>query len=110
MNAVLIYVTAPNRHEAVRMGRTIVSESLAACANILDGMTSIFHWNGELQQESEVVLLLKTRAELSHQVVQRVQELHPYDVPAILVLPIEGGSTLFLSWLGEETAERADSP
>jgi periplasmic divalent cation tolerance protein len=109
MNAVLIYVTAPNREEAVRIGRTIVSESLAACANILDGMTSIFRWNGELQQESEAVLLLKTRAELGPRIVQRVQELHPYDVPAILVLPIEGGSTLFLSWLGEETLESADA-
>ena len=105
MNAALVYVTAPNREEALRIGRTIVSESLAACANVLDGMTSVFRWNGELNQESEALLLLKTRSELAAAVVHRVQELHPYDVPAILVLPIEGGSNLFLSWIGEETAE-----
>jgi periplasmic divalent cation tolerance protein len=108
MNAVLVYVTAPNRDEALRIGRTVVTEGLAACANILDGMTSIFRWHGEVQQESEAVLLLKTRAELALQVVQRVQELHPYDVPAILVLPIVAGSTLFLSWIDEETAEVAE--
>ena len=108
MNAVLIYVTAPNRDEAVRIGRTVVTEGLAACANILDGMTSIFRWHGEVQQESEAVLLLKTRAELALQVVQRVQELHSYDVPAILVLPIVAGSTLFMSWIDEETAEMAE--
>jgi periplasmic divalent cation tolerance protein len=104
MNAALVYVTAPNRDEAVRIGRAVVSESLAACANVIDGMTSIFHWNNELQQESEALLLLKTRAELTSSVVRRVQELHPYDVPAILVIPIEGGSNLFLSWIGEETS------
>ena len=105
MNAVLVYVTAPNRDDALRMGRIVVSEQLAACANVLDGMTSIYRWNGELQQENEAVLLLKTRAELANQVVLRVQELHPYDVPAILVLPIEGGSKLFLAWLDEATEE-----
>jgi len=109
MNAVLVYVTAPSREEATRIGRTVVSETLAACANILDGMTSIFRWNGEMQQESEAVLLLKTRAELAQRVVQRVQQLHPYDVPAILVLPVEGGSPLFLSWIGDETSESADA-
>src|SRR5687768_6380861 len=108
MNAVLIYVTAPNRDEAVRIGRTVVTEGLAACANVLDGMTSIFRWHGEVQQESEALLLLKTRDELALQVVQRVQELHPYDVPAIVVLPIVAGSTLFMSWIDEETAEIAD--
>jgi periplasmic divalent cation tolerance protein len=108
MNAVLVYVTAPNREEAVRIGRTLVSESLVACANVLDGMTSIFRWHGEIQQESETLLLLKTRDELALQVVQRVQELHPYDVPAIIVLPIVAGSTLFMSWIDEETAETAE--
>jgi periplasmic divalent cation tolerance protein len=108
MNAVLIYVTAPNRDEALRMGRVVVSESLAACANVLDGMTSVYHWNGELQQENEALLLLKTRGELANKVVQRVQELHPYDVPAILVLPIDGGSKLFLGWIDEETRDPAE--
>ena len=70
MNAVLVYVTAPNREEAVRIGRTLVSESLVACANVLDGLTSIFRWHGEIQQESETLLLLKTRDELALQVVQ----------------------------------------
>ncbi|HVJ86576.1 MAG TPA: divalent-cation tolerance protein CutA [Caulifigura sp.] len=104
MNAALVYVTAPNREEALRIGRALVTEALAACANVLDGMTSLYHWNGEIQTESEALLLLKTRSELTTLVVKRVQELHPYDVPAIVVLPIEGGSNLFLSWIGEETS------
>ncbi len=103
MNAALVYVTAPTRDEALRIGRCVVAESLAACANVLDGMTSVYRWNGTVQEEQEAVLLLKTRSELSAAVVNRVQELHPYDVPAILVLPVDGGSKLFLSWIGEET-------
>lgn len=108
MKAVLVYVTAPSREEALRIGRTVVTEGLAACANVLDGMTSIFRWHGEPQQETEALLLLKTRAELAHQVVHRVEELHPYDVPAILVLPIVAGSTLFMSWIDEETSKLAE--
>jgi periplasmic divalent cation tolerance protein len=105
MKPVLVYVTAPNREEAVKIGRTVVSESLAACANVLDGMTSIFRWHGELQQETEALLLIKSRAELAHQLVHRIEELHPYDVPAIIVLPIVAGSTLFMSWIDEETSK-----
>jgi periplasmic divalent cation tolerance protein len=106
MNASLVYVTTPSREEALRIGRAIVSEGLAACANVIPGMTSVYHWNGELQEESEAVLLLKTRTELASDIIRRVQELHPYDVPGILVLPVEGGSNLFLSWIGEETEAR----
>lgn len=100
---VLIYVTAPHRDEALRIGRELVTERLAACANVLGGMTSIYQWKGELQEESEAVLILKTRRDLADHAVARLRELHPYDVPAILVLPVQSGNPAFLEWIQDET-------
>ncbi len=108
MNISLVYVTAPGRDEALRIGQTLVEESLAACANVIDGMTSVFRWNGAVQQEREALLLLKTRSEFVDRAVRRVQELHPYEVPAILVLPVEFASPLFLNWVFEATTAAAD--
>jgi periplasmic divalent cation tolerance protein len=102
-STVLVYVTVPDRGEAVRIARAIVTERLAGCANILDGMTSLYHWNGELQESNEAVLLLKTRQELVKSVTDRVCELHPYDVPSILAIPITGGFQPFLNWIAAET-------
>jgi len=100
---VLVYITVPDRGEAIRIARLMIAERLAACANILDGMTSLYHWNGELQESSEAVLLLKTRQELVKSVTDRVCELHPYDVPSILAIPITGGFQPFLNWIVAET-------
>jgi periplasmic divalent cation tolerance protein len=100
---VLIYVTAPNRDEAVRIGREIVTDRLAACANVLPGMTSIYQWQGEIREDSEAVLILKTRRDLADRLVVRVRELHPYETPAILVLPVQSGNPAFLEWIQDET-------
>jgi periplasmic divalent cation tolerance protein len=104
--AVLLYVTAPNRDEALRIGRVIVEERLAACANVFDGMTSVYHWQGQLEESAEAVLILKTRRDLASNAVDRVRSLHPYDTPAILVLPIDGGSQPFLDWIAAETVQQ----
>jgi periplasmic divalent cation tolerance protein len=102
-SAVLVYVTAPNRDEALRIGRRLVEERLAACANVFDGMTSVYHWQGKLEESAEAVLILKTRRELASKAVDRVRSLHSYDTPAILVIPVEGGSQPFLDWVVTET-------
>jgi len=99
MKTKLIYVTTASPDEAVRIAEAVVTERLAACANILDGVTSIFHWEGNLCRENEVVLILKTTDEKTDSLTARIRELHSYECPCIVVLPIEGGNPAFLEWL-----------
>jgi periplasmic divalent cation tolerance protein len=102
MSAKLIYVTAPNRKAAEQIAETVVTERLAACANILDGVTSIFHWDGKLCRENEAVLILKTTEEKTATLTARIKELHSYECPCIAILPIEGGNEPFLEWIERE--------
>jgi len=98
----LIYVTAPSREAAEKIAEAVVTERLAACANILDGVTSIFHWEGNLCLENEAVLILKTTEEKTATLTARIKELHSYDCPCIVVLPIENGNPAFLEWIARE--------
>lgn len=102
MKTKLIYVTTASSDEAVRIAETVVTERLAACANILDGVTSLFHWEGKLCRENEAVLILKTTEEKTDALTARIKELHSYECPCIVVLPIEGGNPAFLEWLHSE--------
>ncbi|NOU36941.1 MAG: divalent-cation tolerance protein CutA [Kiritimatiellaceae bacterium] len=102
MNNKLIYVTAPSREEAERIAEAVVTERLAACANILDGVTSLFHWEGKLCRENEAVLILKTTEEKTAALTARIKELHSYECPCVVVLPIEGGNPAFLEWIQHE--------
>jgi periplasmic divalent cation tolerance protein len=102
MNPKLIYVTASNRAEAEKIAEAVVTERLAACANILDGITSIFHWEGKLCRENEAVLILKTVEEKTDALTVRIKELHSYECPCIVILPIEGGNPAFLEWIASE--------
>ncbi len=103
MKTKLIYVTAPSHEEAEKIAETVVSEQLAACANIFDGVTSIFHWEGKLCRENESVLILKTAEERVEALTERVKQLHSYDCPCIVALPIESGNLDFLNWVAEAT-------
>jgi len=95
----LIYVTTPTREEAGKIAETVVTEKLAACANIFDRVTSIFHWNGKLCRENETVLILKTTGKRAEELSARIKQLHSYDCPCIVALPIEGGNPRFLNWV-----------
>jgi periplasmic divalent cation tolerance protein len=97
------YVTAGSRDEALTIGRTVVQERLAACANVLDGMTSIYWWQGALEQAGEAVLILKTRAELVERLTMRIRELHRYECPCVVALPIAAGNPEYLDWIAGET-------
>ena len=101
---VLVYVTCPSLDVARTIGGQAVERRLAACANILPQMQSIYVWQGALHQDDEVVLLLKTRQACADAVTALVEREHPYDTPAVLVLPVEGGSGPFLAWIAEETS------
>jgi periplasmic divalent cation tolerance protein len=99
----LCYVTAGSREEALAIGRAVVAERLAACANVLDGITSIYWWQGALEQAGEAVLILKTRAELVDRLTARIRELHSYDCPCVVALPIDAGNSGYLEWIARET-------
>jgi len=105
MTQSLLYVTCATEDEAIKIGSTLVDERLAACANVLGRTTSIFRWEGKVQRENEVALLLKTRTELVERVTARVKTLHSYTVPCVVALPIGAGNADFLNWIDQETAQ-----
>jgi periplasmic divalent cation tolerance protein len=99
----MAYITVPNRDEALRLAAVLVEERLAACANINDGMTSLYWWQGQVQQEREVGMIVKTRADLMKPLEQRVRELHSYTVPCVVAWPLTAGYAPFLDWVRQET-------
>jgi periplasmic divalent cation tolerance protein len=103
MDTSFCYVTAGSREEAVAIGRALVEERLVACANVLDGMTSIYWWQDQIEEADEAVLIVKTRAELVDAVVARVEELHSYDCPCVVALPVGGGHPAYLQWIADQT-------
>jgi periplasmic divalent cation tolerance protein len=101
---VIVYSTFPSVTSAETAGARLVEQKLAACVNILPGMTAIYRWEGKIARDSEAVMIIKTRASLTDAVIAAVKAQHPYSTPALLVLPIEGGAEAYLAWLFEETA------
>lgn len=104
----LLYITAAKVEEARRIGQSLVESGLAACANIVPGIESIYRWQGEVVQDREVLLVVKTRAELVDPAIARVKELHSYTCPCVVALPILTGNPAYLEWLGQETTGRAE--
>lgn len=98
-----IYITAPNMEEATRLGRTLVEERLVACVNVIDHMTSIYWWQGKIEQSGEVAMIAKTRQELVEPLIARVKELHSYECPCVIALPITAGNPDYLAWIQNET-------
>lgn len=100
---VLIYTTFGTVDDARRVGRTLVEARLAACANIFSGMISIFEWDGALDEAAEVAMIIKTRESLTERVLAETARLHPYEVPALLVLPTSAVSDAYEAWLVAQT-------
>jgi periplasmic divalent cation tolerance protein len=100
---VVVLVTAGDADEAARIGRAVVEERLAACANVVGPIRSIYRWQGAVEDASEHLLLLKARAGDVASLEARVRALHSYDVPEVIALPIRGGSATYLAWLAEST-------
>ena len=97
-----IYITTKDEAEARKIGKTLIEEKLAACANI-HPINSIYWWEGKIVEDSEIAMLVKTKAELVDEVITRVKELHSYEVPCIVSLPIEKGYPDFLKWISQST-------
>ncbi len=104
-DAVFVYVTVGDRKAALAIGRALVEARLAACANVIDGMESIYRWQGAVEQAQEAVLILKTRSTLLETLTEKVRELHDYDCPCVVALPILGGNPEYLDWIAEQTSK-----
>jgi periplasmic divalent cation tolerance protein len=100
---IVVLVTVGSTDEGDRLARTLVEERVAACVNRLPGIHSIYRWQGKIEQSAEELLVIKTRKSLFAVLEKRVRELHSYEVPEIVALPIVAGSEPYLNWLGEQT-------
>ena len=101
-DVVTVIMTAPNAETAEELGRTLVSERLAACANVVPNIVSMYRWEGELQRDDEAMVILKTVRQRAEALEARAVELHPYSVPEVLVLAASGGHAPYLDWVGNE--------
>lgn len=95
------YVTVPDDAVAKRLARGLVENKLAACVNIIPRLTSIYEWEGKIQEESELLLMIKTRTEKVDTLTKYVKENHPYTVCEVISLPIQNGNSDYLKWISE---------
>ena len=102
-DAIVVLVTAPSADAAAGIARAVVEERLAACGNVLPGVRSIYRWEGKLQDEPEVLLVLKTQRRHFPALRERILALHPYEVPEVIALPVEAGSAAYLDWIAKST-------
>lgn len=97
----LVLTTIGSEEDAARLGRSLVEKRLVACVNMVGPVRSIFLWKGKVEDDSERLLLMKTRADRYAELETAIQELHPYDVPEVIAIPIERGSKAYLSWVDD---------
>src|SRR5262245_477589 len=97
----IVFVTAGSRADAERIAETVVGERLAACANLIGPIRSIYRWRGEVCRDDEILLLLKTTRERYSALEARVRAIHSYETPEVIAVPIELGSAAYLDWLRE---------
>lgn len=103
MSLKIVYSTFPSVVSAEAVARKLVEARLAACGNLLPAMISVYEWQGSLERADEVVLLLKTSAEKAAALMEALRQDHPYEVPAILLLPVEEASPAFAAWVVAQT-------
>ncbi len=103
MAEIVVLVTASSEEEASRIAGALVEDGLAACANILPEIRSIFRWEGKIVNEREALLVLKSQTDCFEELSSRIKELHSYTVPEIIALPITAGSSEYLAWIREVT-------
>jgi len=108
-NVVVVLVTCANEEQGASIARSLVGERLAACVNLVGSIRSIYRWRDKLEDDRETLLLVKTRTQLLARMERRVRELHTYEVPEVVALPLSGGSRPYLDWLLESTAARPRS-
>lgn len=103
----VVHCTCPDLAVAERIAQAVVDERLAACVNIVPGLTSIYRWEGQVQRDAEWLLLIKTRQAIYPSLESRLRALHPYQVPEIIALPIQVGAAAYLDWIAANTGAPA---
>lgn len=102
----LIYVTTSDEKKAMVIGEMIVEERLAACANVISDMKSIYWWKGNLEKDNESILILKTIDNNVNDIINRIKEIHSYDNPCIIAIPVSNVSDSYLEWINDETIKK----
>ena len=99
--AIVVLSTAPDESVAASLAGVLVEGKLAACVNLVSGVRSLYWWDGALQNDAEVLLICKTDGERLDALTRTLTELHPYDCPEVVALPVAGGAAAYLGWIGE---------
>ena len=97
----LVLTNLPSQEAAAGLAKVLVEKRLAACVNVIDGCTSVYRWQDAIQIEREIPLLIKTRVERYAEVEQQILELHPYELPEIIAVPLRAGFEPYLAWLAD---------
>lgn len=100
---IVLYVTTPNSEVAKALARSLLEKKLIACANLVPKVTSMYTWKGKIEEDEEVLMILKSKMELIENVVEHVKANHPYEVPEVIATKIEGGNPSYLDWITENT-------
>jgi periplasmic divalent cation tolerance protein len=108
LECAIVLTTVPMSVDAAAFARVLIEERLAACVNLLPPMESIYRWQGNIEQESERQIVIKTSRDRVDALRERLHALHPYDVPEFVVVPIVGGSDAYLRWIGDNARSDAD--
>ncbi len=105
MNYIVVFITVPNENEGKKIANYIVENKLGACVNIVSKINSIYYWQGNIENDEEYLLIIKTRKDKFDELVKEVKKLHSYTVPEIIAMPILLGSDDYLKWI-DETLDR----
>ena len=95
----VVYVTASGEEEAKRIARALLEDKLAACINIIPKITSVYEWEGKVEEDTEVLMMIKSPVKLLPQLTETVQRVHSYDVPEVIAVPVHGGSREYIQWV-----------
>lgn len=106
VNEIVVFITASNEEEAVKIAKALIEARLAGCVNIIKNIRSIYSWQGKIEDEPEVLMVAKTQKDLFNNLSKKVKELHSYTVPEIIALPLVEGSEEYLKWLSEVTSDQ----
>jgi periplasmic divalent cation tolerance protein len=106
----MVLVMAAGQDEAIKIAQALVEERLAACVNIVGPARSIYRWQGQIENASEYMLMIKTRATHFSKIERKIVELHSYEVPEIIAIPLSAGSKPYLKWLTKSTVQQVGTP
>ncbi len=101
-DVVVLLCTVPSEEVGTKLARSLVQEGLVACVNVVPGLRSIYRWKGEVCEDAELLLVMKSVRSRSGAIAERVKELHPYETPELIALPVGGGTDGYLAWVREQ--------